>query len=67
MPLPEIEIVFCKCGHQFDAFHNDLGTYMCPECFDNDPKKVTPKEKPLDVAFKKMESYVLSLLARPLG
>lgn len=50
----EVELVSCKCGHEFEAFHNDLGTYMCPECFDKN--KVSPKDqKTLDVALKELE------------
>lgn len=55
----ETEIVFCPCGHDFEAFSNDLGTYQCPECFDkvkNKRRLISSGLKPLDAAFKEMDS-----------
>jgi protein-arginine kinase activator protein McsA len=43
----EVELVRCKdCKHEFEAFHSDLGTYMCPECFETINTKGV---KPIDL------------------
>ena len=58
----EAELIHCSCGHEFEAFHNDLGTYLCPECFER-IKKVSrlpshPDLKALDVALRKLEEQL---------
>lgn len=59
MSLPEVEVVSCKCGHEFEAFHNDLGTYMCPECFQKENVKVKPLDKAFKIITKRYEDYAL--------
>lgn len=59
MSLPEVELIICSCGHEFEAFHDDLGTYMCPECFDVKRYDAVPAVKPLDAFFNKMKNCTI--------
>lgn len=52
--MDETEIVFCPCGHDFEAFANDIGTYQCPKCFDRLKTHPLKKLKPLDAALKEI-------------
>jgi hypothetical protein len=42
----ECEVISCKvCGHEWDAIHNDLGSYLCPKC-------PTPFRRNIDYSMK---------------